>query len=237
MTCRGYFNVGALCEDESSEGREAKCTAVAVEETKLYSLSRSQFLALAHYELWFFDKMPPREFLLSPRLSWLRGEGPGGGDGQLSVDLDALCATFSQHSFRSVKALVRFLMDPKLGAPYAFIKAGSLAITLKMRREQVESSVTDRKVVLTRGELISMDALKALTSGKGTGAITCTITSRSITLLRIQPPDAGVDHLMAVPSSLQRVISTRLQSSFVEKLLSTMEVSGVWPNPMGLDGP
>lgn len=252
------FHMAALLPELPDDQDSARTRSFAEGRTRLYSLSRRRFQALVRAELTHFAQMDARGFLLGdvPFVAALRGRGwLGGDDAELTQSIDELVPRLEERRFRSGSAALDFLRDTSLGAPFVLVKAGTLVATLRARRSACDSMILHKKLVFGRGELIGADALEAISEGKALGAISVTVGTAYVTLLRPSAPAVGPQEGAAPrgppgaseppvssavssvvssahrvhwlrPSALRHSLESALELTYLRKLLGSMDCFG-----------
>jgi len=216
----GVFNMSSLACDSKSTREGSKCSVVAnsAKPTILFSLSRQHFDALVMCELPFLDRLANEDFIPMHLhvVSKLRRAGCLGGcmlEPILGLAIRELCNTLDQRRIASFGALCT-IMEQTAGEPFAIVKSGCLTITLKSRRADSDSEVTQRKMSFARGDLVDLEMIRAFKIGVAQGSVHAAFATPFMTLLRpYQPPP---------PSVLQQALQSELEVHYVRKLLATM---------------
>ena len=98
------------------------------------------------------------------------------------------------------------------------IKAGTLCLTLKRRRDPSDSSIIEKKISLRRGDVISAEAFRAVAAGMKLGRIACELETELLTVLQLKQPQSDG------ASVVQNVLEGLMETQYMHKLLS--QVSG-----------
>ena len=107
------------------------------------------------------------------------------------------------------------------------LKSGTLRVTLKMRSKAYDSPIVERVLVYTRGDVIGVDAIEAISLGVRLKRMSCSLSTTHITLLQLNPSASDSNEVVTSASDSNEVvnaISHLAATHYLRKLLQTMDI-------------